>query len=105
MIDFINSVFPVLMFSISTGCVLVLLMYFFKKESLLRRLGFMKSNSLFVLWVGLAYSIVFGLLGTIPAKPGELSIGVQAVLVTSSVLFSLVGIVLLAAWRSNIKAS
>lgn len=105
MIEFINSMFPTVMFAISTACVLVLLMYFFKKESLLRRLGFMKSNSLFVLWVGLAYSIVFGLLGTIPAEPGELSIGVNAVVMVSSFFLVLGGIMLLSVWRSKIQAS
>ena len=105
MIEFINSVFPTVMFAISTACVLVLLMYFFKKESLLRRLGFMKRNSLFILWIVLAYSLVFGLLGTIPAAQGELSIGVNAVLLGSSLLFVMGSILLLAAWRSKIQAS
>lgn len=76
MIDIINSVFAVLMFGISTLCVLVLLLYFFKKENLLRRLGFMKRYSLMLLWSSLAHSLLFGLFWIIPPAPGEISTGV-----------------------------
>lgn len=105
MINNINAIFPAVMFGTSTACVLVLLLYFFKKETLLSRIGFMKDYSLPMLWFGFAFSFVLGLLGTLPGDPGDLSPGIYAFVFVIG-LMSLLGLVILILlWRDKLQAS